>query len=107
MIHIVKQIPTDFIILDNGAEFEYHELCKELQDMQEAGFTQFNLNDNKDKLLYEFIISHPDFNENVGDINRLSCEDLYPRIYWNNNYDFIEDIYNEVMDVRFPEEKEM
>jgi hypothetical protein len=93
-----KLVPQVFIEFEDGTEVEYHNLMSELQDMYRSEKTWFNLNREYDKAVFDFITNRTDFTKEVGYV--MSDKPEFPVIIWNNNWEFIVAIEDEIYQIR-------
>lgn len=107
MKHIIVQEPVDYIEFDNGAKIKYDKLYHEIDDMRDTNWTEFDRKDPADDALFRLIEErlNKECTSKIGYIDDR-CYNTRPRIYWNDNYQFIYDLLDEIMNIRYNEEKE-
>lgn len=102
MKRIKRMTPVLYIKFDNGGEIKYERLCEELDEMEDADSTIFNMCDKVDKALYELIKSRCTGNE-------ISHETAYTatkiRVFWNDNENLILALENEIRNIAYPGEE--
>lgn len=86
MRHVVVQEPVDYIEFDDGTRIKYNKLCREIEEMERANYTEFYLKDPQDKALFDFIYERlcMDYTSKIGYADQRSF-DTRPRIYWNDS----------------------
>ena len=93
MEKIIKQEPVTYIKFKNGCEIKFSNLIDEIDEMINAGWTEFNLKTQKDKTLLELIKCKCTNNE-IQDEVKMS--EHIVRIYWNENENTLTQIINEI-----------
>ena len=108
MKHVVVQEPVDYIEFDDGTRIQYDKLCHEIEEMKCADYTEFRLKDPQDKALFDFIYERlcMDCTSEIGYTDQ-SCFNTTPRIYWNDHNQFINNLLNEIVNIRYGDKEKV